>query len=116
MTIDERIERFKSSVGDLGVNGVMIWLTAEVPFFAVWPVKQLMQAFVRKIVTILLDKTELGAFHWYADALTKGQAVAFEQAAMAVEVAKEKGLSDEELAKLEQAKIDACRALIKFTH
>lgn len=113
-TLDDFISDLKETAIDLGVSGVMAYLTLQAPIFTKIPILgALIKAIVRKVLEIAVKYTELGAYFVYVDAYTAQQAKDFKEASAALEAAKLKGNKDE-IEKAKQAKIDRARVLIKL--
>lgn len=110
---DDFISELKDAAIDLGVSGVMAYLTLQAPFTRAPIVNKLIEAIVRKVLEIAVKYTELGAYFVYVDHYTAQQAKEFKEASAALEAAKKLGNADE-IAKAKQAKIDMARKLIKL--
>ena len=114
MRVDDFISELKNTIVDLGVSGVMAYLTLQVPYLVKMPiVGALIKAIVRKVLELAIYYTELGAYFIYADAYTLKQATDFVNAAKEFEAVKLKGNQDE-IEKARQAKMDHFRNLVKF--
>lgn len=92
----------------------MAYLSVQFPFLNIPVVKQLIRLVVNKILTIAIRSTELAGYFEIIDFKTGKEADDFKEVAEKHEKAKETGATKDEIEKLELAKIDAARNLIKF--
>lgn len=111
MNSDQIIDQLKSSLIKIGVQEVMKALVSRLPFLAAWGINPIVTWLVGKVVKVLVNETEIGAFYIYQTMRTTAQAKEFEKAAIALQNA----VTPEEKVRAEKAKIDAARALIKLT-
>lgn len=97
----------------LGTEGVMSYLSVQLPFVNLPVVKQLVKFFVQKILDIAVMQTEMGAYMAIIDIKTSAEGNKYEKAGLELEEAKKKGDPDE-VAKLEKEKMDAFRKLVRI--
>lgn len=112
---DQTVKALKETAVKLGVNGVTTFLGAQAPFTKLPVISTILNLIVTKILDIAVNKTELGSFIVHTDKKVDGQVEDFEEAHKNRELASPLA-SKEEIEKLEQDKINAARALLKFTH
>lgn len=82
MTYDESVDSLKSAALDLGKKLVMNYLLAQAPFLATGFVGKLTSLFVGKVLEILINKTEFGAFFLFIDVRVNQQGKDFAEAAI----------------------------------
>lgn len=106
MTTQELVDQFKSSLVRIGTDGVMTYLTAQIPFFSLPIVRYFTKIIVENIISIVVNYTELGVYFIHIDLKTAAQAKDFEQAA--------KLNKEAPSAESRQKLIDAARKLISL--
>lgn len=106
MTTQELVDQFKSTLISIGTKGVMTYLQAQIPFFNLPIVKFFTEMVVNKIVSIIVNYTELGIYFIHIDLKTAAQSQEFQEAAKI-----NKELPSEES---KQKLIEAARKLISF--
>ena len=113
MYIRETLDKFFDSLITIGTEGVMKYLSVQFPFSNTPVIKQIIKMIVKKVMTLAMKRTELGAYFAITGFKVGKERDEFEKAALDLEEAKKKGNADE-IAKMEQAKIDAARKLIRI--
>lgn len=98
MTLDEVVGRIKTALKDGATLGVMTYLSAQVPFFALPVVNKITSLIVGWVIGIAVDQTELGAYNVYVDLYTAAEAAKFKEACAVRDAAvtpEQKALADE---------------------
>lgn len=112
MNLDDAINAFKEAIIKVASTEIMALIIGAAPFFA-WPViNQVTSFIVNQIVSLLINKTEVGIYFIRTDILTTGQASTYLKAQEDLQGAK----TDDEKKVAELAVINAARDLIKFNH
>lgn len=110
VTVDDVIEHVKDALISASTLGVMTYLSAQFPFFALPVVNQITELAVNKIISLAVNFTELGAYFVYVDLYTAKERADFEEA-----VAKKANAKTEaEIAAANQAIIEAARKFIRI--
>ena len=114
MDLQTLIDNLKGALVGAGTQSALEYVATVAPWTKLPIVRNIIEFLIEKIAWIIVNKTELGAFIVYTAEQKMGQAEDFKEAALALENAP-KETSKEDLKKLQQAKIDAAKKLIKFT-
>lgn len=116
MTTDDLLAKLRESLITLGTDGVYAFVCVQVPFLG-WPgIRALTKFIIEKCVRFLITETELAVYFTLSDAATEKQAEDFKSAAGALEAAKARGATPEEITAHEKELIEAARRLIKLGH
>jgi hypothetical protein len=113
LSADDFVSQLKSTLINIGTEGVMGFLTANVPFFALPVVRQITKIIVGKIISLAVNETELGLYFIHVDQYTKEQSDKFKEAAQKNAEAQANG-SEEERRLAEEELINRARDLIRF--
>lgn len=97
----------------MGTEGVMTYLSVQFPFLNAPVLKQIVRYFVNKIIDVAITRTEMGAYFGVVDLKTGHEGKEFDHAGLALQQAQEKG-DPNEIARLEQEKMDAFRKLVRI--
>lgn len=109
----EYVDAIKSAAQFLATRGVVAYLIAQLPFLGLPVVRQFVEFFVGRVVTIAINETEFGAFFEYIDTRVNGQSEKFDDAALAFHRAKQEG-NQGDIEKTKQALIDNARPFLSF--
>lgn len=82
MTHAEYVNILKGTLQKLLLNSVLTFLYAEVPLLSVPPLKNILSFFINKIISILLNQTELAIFLRYTDIRVSQEGKAFNDAVL----------------------------------
>lgn len=110
MTRDEYVASLKSTFLAVGVKQVMEFLISKSAFFGLSFINPIMAYIVSKVVTILIEKTDVAIFFLYIDMRVGEQAKNYETAALNNHYAQIG--TDEELKKKTEA--DLIRTFTEF--
>lgn len=97
----------------IGTEGAWAYLSVQVPFLNAPVLRTIVKWGLEKVITIVLKKTEVGAYFGIINFKTGHEAKEFEKVALEHLEAVKKGDVDA-IKKLEQEKIDAARKLIRI--
>jgi len=98
----------------LGVESLLKYFCAEFAFFTLPIVNPIFKIVIKKIITVLINYTELGAYFIYVDNFTQEQAAKFQEAAQKNKEAQANG-TDEQKKIAEQELIARARDLVKYS-
>lgn len=112
MTRQEYVDALKSAIVTGVTKSAVGYLIAQLPFLS--PFRFIIDAIIERLVSFLVNKTELGLFFMYVDFRTNAQAKDFEQSAIRNYLARKWGNADEiKLAEVEL--LESFRNFAKFT-
>jgi hypothetical protein len=109
------VQFLKTTFKDAGVKLVMKYLVSQIPFFRLAFINPIAAFFVGKVISIAVDKTELGAFFLFIDLRISAQGRAFEQVALLNYEVQKNGTKEEKL-DAEEKLIEKFRELVKFSN
>jgi len=111
---DKVVEILKSHLVRLATAQFMSWLVSQMAWTAWGPITVFIQFFVRKVVVIVLEKTELGArlIAIHADAYVDSSKV--QKIVGEINEKQKETASDEELRELDEKLAKAGRELIRY--
>jgi len=92
---DEYVASIKAAFVTLGVKAAMSSITAQLPFLATPIISKVVEHFVSKILVIVADHVEMGAFFTYIDVRTSAQGREFEKAAIENRLIQQSGTAEE---------------------
>lgn len=115
MTRDEYADNIKSAFTTIGTNGLYTLLVTAVPFFKLPIIGTITEIIIKKIVSTLVNLTELQIFFIYIDMRTAKQAKEFESAAAINRRIQESGTAEEKK-NAEATLINAFRNFVKLSN
>jgi hypothetical protein len=115
-TRDEYVETIKHAFLTMGDDLVMAYILVKMPWMSTPFLKQICQFFVNAVLTIAVNKTEMGAFFLFIDFRTSAQGRDFyDKAVVNRDVQTNPKSTPEEKERAKQDAIDNFRALVKFS-
>jgi hypothetical protein len=108
------IDMIKSVVFTMSTKSISAFIKAQIPFFNLPIISNILDMVIKQIMGIAIDKTELGAFFLYINFHVNAQGKDFLDAARKNAIIQQSG-TPEEKANAEKNLINSARAFIKFT-
>lgn len=95
MTHQEYIDSLKSSAVKLGSSSALLYIFTNLPFLKAPFLKQITEKIVESIISIFVNKTEMGIFFIYIDTRSSHQGEVFSQMAYRNFIAQKNGTEQE---------------------
>jgi hypothetical protein len=114
MNYKQSADALKTAAKNIGSSAVIAYLVTVAPWVRLPVIYQIFAWFIKYIVGVAIDKTELGAFFLFIDMRTSQQGQAFADAALKNHEAQQSGTKEEKQV-AEANLINKFRDLVKFT-